>query len=49
MLQERFHQAPPGEVAIATAHWIAGEARVEMLIREMNALSVEPVPEPVEP
>jgi hypothetical protein len=37
LLQERFSDAPAGEVAIATALWIAGEARVELVLREMSS------------
>ncbi len=49
MLQRRFDQAPAAEVAIATAHWIAGEARVEMLIREMDSQRSAPVVETAAP
>jgi len=37
LLQERFADVPAGEVASATALWIAGEARVELVLREMNS------------
>ena len=48
MLQERFRNAPPDEVAIATALWIAGEARVELVLRELNSDWLERiVPTPV--
>jgi hypothetical protein len=49
MLQERFTEAPAGEVAIATALWIAGEARVELVLREMSSDWLERIvaaPEP---
>jgi hypothetical protein len=37
LLQEQFAHVPPERVAEATAHWIAGEARTELLLREMNS------------
>jgi hypothetical protein len=37
MLQEQFSHVPQGEVAKATALWIAGEARVELVLREMSS------------
>jgi hypothetical protein len=37
MLQEEFPQVPGGQIAEATAHWVAGEARAELLLREMSA------------
>ena len=37
LLQERFPCAPKGEVALATAQWVAGEARVELVVRELNS------------
>ena len=37
LLQEHFEQVAPEQVAEATAHWIAGEARTELLLREMNS------------
>ena len=37
LLQEHFEHVPPEQVAEATAHWIAGEARTELLLREMNS------------
>ncbi|HEX2129512.1 MAG TPA: hypothetical protein VHF58_09885 [Solirubrobacterales bacterium] len=51
LLQERFSEVPPQDVAKATALWIAGEARTELVLREMNSdwlagtLS-QPEPEP---
>jgi hypothetical protein len=37
MLQARFPQVPPAEVAEATALWIAAEARCELTIRELHS------------
>jgi hypothetical protein len=37
LLQEHFKEVPPHAVAEATAHWIAGEARVELVLREMQS------------
>jgi hypothetical protein len=37
MLQEEFPQVPGEQIAEATAHWVAGEARAELLLREMSA------------
>ena len=37
MLQEQFADVPPEKVAEATALWIAGEARTELVLREMNS------------
>jgi hypothetical protein len=37
LLQERFPHVPAGQVAEATALWVAGEARTELLLREMNS------------
>jgi hypothetical protein len=37
LLQEHFAHVPGEQVAEATAHWIAGEARTELLLREMNS------------
>ena len=37
LLQEHFSDVPPEQVAEATAHWIAGEARTELLLREMRS------------
>jgi hypothetical protein len=37
LLQEHFEHVPPDQVAEATAHWIAGEARTELLLREMKS------------
>jgi hypothetical protein len=37
LLLGRFSRVPGGEVAMATALWVAGEARVELLLREMNS------------
>jgi hypothetical protein len=37
LLQEHFEHVAPDQVAEATAHWIAGEARAELLLREMNS------------
>jgi hypothetical protein len=49
LLQERFSEAPPNDVAKATALWIAGEARTELVLRELNSdwlaqTAVEPEP-----
>jgi hypothetical protein len=51
LLQERFSDVPRRDVAKATALWIAGEARTELVLRELNsdwlAQTVsEPEPEP---
>ncbi len=37
MLIERFADVSPGEVATATSHWVAAEARVELVLREMSS------------
>ncbi len=37
MLQSEFPHVPGEQIAEATAHWVAGEARAELLLREMNA------------
>ena len=37
MLQAQFPQVPGEQVAEATAHWVAGEARTELLLREMGS------------
>jgi hypothetical protein len=37
MLQDRFSEVPPHAVAEATALWIAGEARTELVLREMDS------------
>ena len=37
LLQEHFSEVPPAKVAEATALWVAGEARTELLLREMNS------------
>ena len=37
LLQEHFGEVPPEKVAEATALWIAGEARTELVLREMNS------------
>ena len=37
LLQERFSDVPPRDVAKATALWIAGEARTELVLRELNS------------
>lgn len=37
LLQERFGEVPPQDVAKATALWIAGEARTELVLRELNS------------
>ncbi|MFL5870140.1 MAG: hypothetical protein ACJ75R_03610 [Solirubrobacterales bacterium] len=37
LLQHHFADVPPNDVAEATAHWIAGEARTELLLREMHS------------
>jgi hypothetical protein len=41
MLREEFPHVPKGQIAEATAHWVAGEARAELLLREMNAEWIE--------
>jgi hypothetical protein len=41
LLQGHFSDVDPGKVAEATALWIAGEARTELLLREMNSDWVE--------
>jgi hypothetical protein len=49
LLQERFADVPPQDVAKATALWIAGEARTELVLREMNSdwlAQTLPEPEP---
>ena len=52
MLQEEFPHVPGEQIAEATAHWVAGEARAELLLREMNAdwierIAVEREPDPL--
>ena len=37
LLQERFSDVPPADVAKATALWIAGEARTELVLRELDS------------
>jgi hypothetical protein len=37
LLQERFGEVPPQDVARATALWIAGEARTELVLRELSS------------
>jgi len=37
LLQQHFADVPPEAVAEATAHWIAGEARTELVLREMSS------------
>ncbi len=37
LLQERFSEVPAQDVAKATALWIAGEARTELVLREMSS------------
>jgi hypothetical protein len=37
MLQARFPHAPANKVAEATALWVAGEARAELILREMHS------------
>lgn len=37
LLQQHFSNVPRERVAEATAHWIAGEARTELLMREMRS------------
>jgi hypothetical protein len=37
LLKEEFPHVPESRVAEATAHWVAGEARTELLLREMNS------------
>ena len=37
LLQEEFPHVPEARVAEATAHWVAGEARTELLLRELNS------------
>jgi hypothetical protein len=51
LLQERFGEVPPADVAKATALWIAGEARTELVLRELDSdwlaeTVSEPVPAP---
>ena len=41
MLQEEFPHVPGEQIAEATAHWVAGEARAELLLREMNSEWIE--------
>jgi hypothetical protein len=41
LLQEEFPQIPGEQVAEATAHWVAGEARTELLLREMSSEWIE--------
>jgi hypothetical protein len=43
MLQEEFPQVPGERIALATAHWVAGEARTELLLREMNSEWMEQI------
>ena len=37
LLQERFSEVPSADVAKATALWIAGEARTELVLRELDS------------
>ena len=37
LLQERFSEVPAADVAKATALWIAGEARTELVLRELDS------------
>ena len=37
MLQARFAHVPPSNVAEATALWVAGEARAELILRELQS------------
>jgi hypothetical protein len=41
MLQEEFPHVPGEQIAEATAHWVAGEARAELLLREMTSEWIE--------
>ncbi|MDX6582880.1 MAG: hypothetical protein QOI10_2064 [Solirubrobacterales bacterium] len=41
MLQAQFPRVPGEQVAEATAHWVAGEARTELLLREMSSEWIE--------
>ena len=41
MLQQQFPHVPGDQVAEATAHWVAGEARTELLLREMSSDWIE--------
>ena len=41
MLQQQFPHVPGEQVAEATAHWVAGEARTELLLREMSSDWIE--------
>ena len=37
MLQEQFPHLDGDSIALATAHWVAGEARTELLLREISS------------
>ena len=47
MLQAQFPHVPGEQVAEATAHWVAGEARTELLLREMSSDWLERIAEEV--
>ena len=53
MLQKQVPHVPASKVAEATALWVAGEARAELILRELNSewldsivIPQSPVPEP---
>ena len=51
MLQKQFPHVPAGKVAEATALWVAGEARAELILRELNSEWLDSilVPQPSAP
>jgi hypothetical protein len=54
LLQEEFPHLPGDRIALATAHWVAGEARTELLLREMDSawmaeITVERITHPHDP
>jgi hypothetical protein len=55
LLCEQFYWVPGGELAIATASWVADEARTELVLRELNSdwldriMAARQAPAPREP